>query len=251
MTPLVSIIMPAFNAELTISETVFSVLCQDYSNFELIIINDHSVDRTPFLLDYFKNSDSRVSVFENKRNQGVANARNIGIENARGRFICFLDADDIMLQGSLRKRIQFSLKNNYPVVFGSYMRLLPNGKLKSVKTQFKVSFSDMLKRNHIGNLTGMYDSKLIECKFQKNIRHEDYLMWCELIKVAKFAYSIGPEPIGIYRVSCKSLSGNKIKSAIWHWNVLRYHLNVSFFSLIYFQICYIFHSVFSRLISRF
>lgn len=247
--PLVSIIMPCRNASGTISQAIDSVINQDYRNVELIIIDDDSTDASVEIVGEYCSKDSRVVFVRNNGKHGVARARNAGLAVAKGRFIAFLDADDYLTEDSIRRRVQYCIDNNAKIVFGPYNRLLPNGIEMLVSPPSVISFFDMLKRNHIGNLTGLYDADFFGVVMQHNIRHEDYLMWCCLLRKANFAFSVLGFPLGVYRVSASSLSGNKIQSARWHWHVLRHGLGIGLLASIYYQMCYVLSSVFDRAIA--
>lgn len=248
MSALVSIVMPCLNSEKTLDEAINSVLSQDYQNIELIIVDDGSVDASIGIIKRYQSNDDRVKLFRNSGYQGVSNARNLGLDSAFGKYICFLDSDDYLLPGSITARVKKMHEDNVKIVYGPYLRLMPSGELVAKSVPPRVSFSKMLRKNYIGNLTGMYDAESIGKVRQQFIRHEDYLMWCQLLSVEKYAYSTGEDPIAVYRVSPNSLSGNKFKAFIWHWMVLRRGLGIRLFSSIYFQFFYICSSLFERIL---
>lgn len=243
---LVSIVMPCRNASHTISAAIDSVINQNYQNIELIVVDDGSTDSSVEIIREYCSKDSRLVFLRNIGKHGVSFARNAGLAVAKGRFIAFLDADDYLTEDSVRRRVKHCVDNNVQIVFGPYIRLLPNGVEVLVVPPPVISFADMLKRNYIGNLTGLYDASFFGVLMQHDLRHEDYLMWCCLLRKANFAFSVSSSPLGIYRVSSGSLSGNKIQAALWHWNVLRHGLCIGFFASIYYQLCYVFLSVFDR-----
>ena len=134
--PLVSVIMPAFNAEKYIEEAIRSVLDQDYPNFELLVINDGSTDDTKQIAEAF--DDKRIRYFE-QENKGVSAARNMGLDNMQGIFFCFLDADDLFTQISLTSRINIFKQNpELDFVDGVIMPFNKNGELS--KQLYKPSF---------------------------------------------------------------------------------------------------------------
>jgi teichuronic acid biosynthesis glycosyltransferase TuaG len=248
MNPLVSIIMPCFNGEGTISIAIDSVLMQSFSDFELIIVDDASRDNSVKIIEEYERRDKRIVKIKNLYgSHGVSHARNLAIERAKGRFICFLDCDDYLSKDSLKFRVELLSSTDETLVFGPYFRLERGEVFVPVVTKDYVTFNDMLRRNMIGNLTGMYDSQRVGKIYQKDIRHEDYLMWCEILQSCNRARSTGGNFLGVYRVSSSSLSGNKIKSALWHWNVLRKGLKIGFFYSVILQLHYIFGSVSDRL----
>lgn len=247
MTNLVSVVMPCLNSENTISEAVASVLTQDYKNLELIVIDDGSTDRSLTILESYRSSDFRVKIIKNTEKHGVSYARNIGIRASAGKFLCFLDSDDYLLPGSIEKRVNALEKNKAKIVYGNYLRLLPNGVFSKKYSPPRITFKDMLKKNYIGNLAGMYDSECLGKIKQHPIGHEDYLMWCQLLKLEEYAYSTGLDEIAVYRVSPNSLSGNKIKAFFWHWNILRRGLEINVFFSLYYQLYYLISSLAERL----
>ena len=239
--------MPCLNSENTIVEAIESVLAQDYANIELIIIDDGSSDSSFKIVESYQFKDYRIKVYCNNGQHGVSHARNIGIDKSSGKFICFLDSDDYLLPGSITVRVKTIIEQGCKVVHGSYLKLLPSGNFSKKKSPLYISFNEMLRKNYIGNLTGMYDAEVLGKLFQKPIRHEDYLMWCQLLRLVKYSHSTGPEPIAVYRVSSNSLSGNKFKAFIWHWSVLRDGLCLNLPRSLYYQSFYLCASFLERL----
>ena len=113
MEPVVSIIVPAYNADRFINETIDSILKQTYDSWELIIVNDGSTDKTKEIIGKYISSDSRIRII-NQSNKGVSIARNTGIENAQGQFIALLDADDLWLEDNLKEKVNLLLSNAKP-----------------------------------------------------------------------------------------------------------------------------------------
>jgi len=220
-----SIIMPAFNAANTIINSVKSVQDQTDKNWELIIVDDHSQDRTSEIVKQMQIGDSRIRLIKNSSNQGVALSRNTALMESNGKYIAFLDSDDIWTNEKLTyQREQFNC--GAQVVFGSYKRIYPDGSYQIVKAKRKISTRTFKFYNPIGNLTGAYDRSL-GLVLQKKLGHEDYLMWHEIVKRAGLAY--GTENIlGHYYINSTSLSGNKMKAAKWHWAATRTEMNLSF-----------------------
>src|SRR5689334_21674594 len=104
--PLVSVVIPAYNAGSTIKATIISVLNQTLSDIEVLVIDDGSTDNTADIVAAFSDTDKRISIIRSV-NQGVARARNLGIEKSRGQYIAFVDADDIWHQTKLEKQCAF------------------------------------------------------------------------------------------------------------------------------------------------
>lgn len=236
---LVSVIMPAYNAGKYIVESINSVLNQTYSEWELLIINDNSKDNTVKIIHSYLQQDSRIKIIDLKRNMGVAVARNRGIALARGRYIAFLDSDDIWLPEKLNRQIHFMKDRRIPMSFTQYRQFIhdPREKGKLIDVLEKVNYNCLLKGNIIGCLTVMIDRNFIPQINMPNNRHEDYITWLDLLKNDIFAYGL-KEDLARYRKSKNSLSGNKLKSMKWTWNVYRESQKLSFLKSFYYFSCY-------------
>jgi teichuronic acid biosynthesis glycosyltransferase TuaG len=247
---LVSVVMPCRNASSTLEAAIESVLSQDYGLLELIIVDDESSDRSLEIATRFQDKDGRVRLARNRCHPGVANARNTGLRLAAGQFICFLDADDYLLPGSISARVNALRRIDCVVTYGSYYRLVGGVSYYLKRAPSLVKIGDMRRRNCIGNLTGMYDASVLGKFFQHDFVHEDYLMWCEVVARAGVAVSCGASPIAVYRVSSASLSGNKWNSFLWHWRALRGGLSLPFLEAVCCQALYALFSIADRVKER-
>ena len=248
---MVSLIMPCKNGALTLSKSIESVLEQDFENLELLIIDDGSTDGSREIIEEHAKNDNRIKLLTNKGpGKGVWYARNIGLKNINGRYIAFLDCDDYLLPKSLSNRLRKLDESGAAVVHGAYLRLHPDGKAFYRPARTKVTYSNMLRKNHIGNLTGMYDSERLGVLLQESYGHEDYLMWCKLVKLSGISYSSGTEPLAVYRVSNTSLSGNKFKVFSWRWRVLRSGLNIKLIPACLYQILSQIYAISDRLLEK-
>ncbi|WP_231135758.1 glycosyltransferase family 2 protein [Proteus terrae] len=237
-----SIIMPAYNAEKTIFYSIESILNQTYSNFKIYIINDNSCDKTENIILSF--SDERIIYIKNKKNMGVSLSRNIGIKLSKGKFIAFLDSDDLWVPNKLEEQYK-KLINGWDVVCSNYTTFDETNQIKHRVSPEIINYSDMLLSNFIGNLTGVYNKDNIGKVYQKNKGHEDYIMWLDILKKSKKAYCI-QKPLAKYRISEKSLSGNKLKAMQWQWSIYRNELNLSFIKSSYYFINYIYNALKKR-----
>ncbi|WP_456296403.1 glycosyltransferase [Vibrio sp. AK197] len=242
--PLVSVIMPCFNAENTIRDSIDSVLRQDYATWELIVVDDYSSDSSNSIINSF--SDERIKLITNNLGKGVAGARNSGISHAKGKYICFLDADDKWYYDKLSSQVILLESSDYFVSHASYIRVTPEDKeLNEVVADDLVRFEDMLSGNKIGNLTGIYDASALGKFYQEDVGHEDYLMWLHITKISP---SKGiAKSLGRYTVSGDSVSANKLKSAYWHFSLLYRSLEIPFFKCIYFFISYALNNILKRI----
>lgn len=236
--------MPAYNAEEYISDSIDSVLNQSIKNFELIIIDDNSQDNTTNIIN--KYNDPRIVLIINSNNLGVSETRNIGISAASGKYIAFLDSDDIWLPHKLSLQIM-CLNDGWDVVSSNYIAFESNAdnKITERKSPSIISYYDMLKSNFIGNLTGIYNVQKIGKIYQKKLGHEDYIMWLEIIKKSKKAYCI-QESLAKYRLHNSSLSSNKVKAIKWQWSIYRNELKLSLPKSIYYFSHYIINALKKR-----
>jgi len=232
-----SIVMPAFNAEQTLGESIASVIRQSYEDWELIIVDDKSTDNTYCTATAAASADKRIKVVKLSQNSGVAKARNHAMELATGRYIAFLDSDDTWTDDKLTLQYN-AFSAGAKVVFGSYRRVFSDNTFQTVRAKSDIDENIFKYYNPIGNLTGAYD-RALGIVPQKDIRHEDYLMWYELVSRSKRAIGL-KEILGNYRVSSTSLSGNKFRAAKWHWDVLRSGMNISAISA---TVCFVGYAI--------
>ncbi|CAM4241385.1 glycosyltransferase family 2 protein [Kerstersia similis] len=222
-----SIIMPAYNCADTIKESIESVLKQTHDAFELLIINDCSTDDTAAVITEFSERDPRIHILHQANNSGVAKTRNRAIDIAKGQYIAFLDSDDLWLPEKLAIQKRY-FDAGHAVVFSSYTRFGNNQPEKTVFSRPFITYKELIKGNLIGNLTGAYDTRKLGKIYQQPVRHEDYLMWLQLLKKSGIAAGI-PDVLARYRVREDSISANKLKSALWTWQLYRQHLGLGFF----------------------
>lgn len=218
---LVSIIMPAFNASRFIGAAIDSVLAQTHPHWELLIVEDCSRDDTLVIVKNYANCDPRIRVFPQPRNQGVTEARNHALAQARGKYIAFLDSDDLWEPDKLSLQLDFMREHQVQVCYSGYQRINQHGeKLSRVLPPQRVDYQALLRGNVIGNLTGIYDAEALGKEAFKHYRHEDYVAWLALVKRAGSA--MGPARLlASYRVYEGSISSNKIKTLGWQWRIYR------------------------------
>lgn len=219
---LVSVVTPVHNAEKYIEITLKSVLNQTYKNLEIILIDDASKDSSRDIIKKYEKIDSRVRSILLDNNVGVAKARNEGIKNAKGQYIAFLDSDDIWLENKLEEQIKFMKEKNIAFSHTAYEFIDEEGNKigKSVMVSESVGYTDLLKQNSVGCLTVVIDRSKVKKIEMPQIRHEDYATWLSILRDGHRAYGLN-KVLAIYRKSSNSLSGNKVKSAIWTWNIIR------------------------------
>jgi len=131
--PLVSVVMPAYNSEKTIGEAIESILNQTYKNFEFIIINDGSTDKTLEIIKSYAKKDKRIIVLDNEKNFGIPKTRNIALKKSKGKYIAIQDSDDISLSKRLEKQAEFLERNPNVGVVGSFMEIFDGHKKRGIR----------------------------------------------------------------------------------------------------------------------
>jgi len=205
----VSIITPLYNSEPYIAATIDSVLNQSYKDFEMIIIDDHSQDNSVAIVKSY--ADRRIRLICLTENKGAGIARNKGIEEAEGRYIAFLDADDLWLPYKLEKQINFMKSRKVAFCFSSFYLIDANGDCLNKYRQAlpRVDYHQMLKNNYIGCLTAIYDTGILgKIYMSEHKKRQDWGLWLEILSKTKWAESI-QEPLAYYRLGNQSLSHSK------------------------------------------
>ncbi|MDH2363809.1 glycosyltransferase family 2 protein [Priestia megaterium] len=228
MTELVSIVTPMFNSEKYIKDAINSVISQEYKNWEMIIIDDGSKDKSQEIVRKFILKDNRIKLFIQEQNSGVVAARNKGISQAQGRYLAFLDSDDMWHPKKLSMQVELMNREDVAFCFSSYEIMRDNGQLsgKIIKVPKTVNYHQLLRGNIIGCLTVLIDQQKISSIKMPNIRHEDYATWLSILNTYNLtAYGLN-KPLAYYRRAENSLSSNKLKTIRWSWNIFKKHLNM-------------------------
>ncbi|WP_300488850.1 glycosyltransferase family 2 protein [Flavobacterium sp.] len=217
MSQRVSIITPTFNSAPFISATILSVQNQTYPDWEMLIVDDCSTDETVAIVKTFAEQDNRIRFYELDRNSGAGVARNHALEKASGRYIAFLDADDLWKPEKLEKQLAFLAQNKLPFTFSFYDCIDENGDSlqKRIKAPLRLSYRQLFFCNFIGNLTGIYDTdyfgKIPIASFRKR---QDWIVWLTILKKIKTAQPV-PESLALYRIRKDSISASK-RSLLQH-----------------------------------
>ena len=228
--PLVSVIMPAYNAEKYIEKAIMSVVNQTYTNWELIVIDDGSKDSTSEIVEKLVKKDERIAFFANEKNMGVARTRNRGFDLAKGEYVALLDSDDIWQEEKLEKQLALVDSTDADIVYTAYGIVDVEG--KKYKEDYLVpsqtDFEKMLGENHIGCSTVMLKKSVTEkYRFNENFYHEDYVLWMQLLKDGYKACGL-TEVLVQYRFYPGSRAANKFKSAQKRWIIYREYLDLPF-----------------------
>nr|WP_315422946.1 glycosyltransferase family 2 protein [uncultured Pedobacter sp.] len=222
MEPLVSIIVPCHNSAKFITATLNSIIAQDYQSWELIIIDDQSTDDTRAIVEKFSSNYNNVQFIPLPKNMGVSNARNVGMAKAIGKYIAFLDSDDIWLENKLSRQVAYMEDKMLAMTFCAYKRINEDGAIISGVTPapFSVGYEQLLSHNMIIFSTSMILKGVIgNLEFSK-AGHEDWIFFLQLFKKCKLGYGIN-EPLALYRIRKGSISSNKLKAVVKTWKILR------------------------------
>lgn len=221
---LVSIIIPVYNSEKFIDDTIKTVQNQTYKNWELILVNDCSTDNGINIIKKYIDKDERMKLINLEQNSGTATARNVGIKNAEGRYITFLDADDLWDKEKLEKQVKFMQKENYAFTFTGYQFTNELGEPtgKKVYVPSSITYKQALKNTTISTITVMFDTDVIDKKllYMPNVKSEDTATWWQILKKGYTAYSIN-EILSYYRRYNSSKSANKLKAVKQVWELYR------------------------------
>jgi len=234
---LISIIMPMHNSAAFVGEAIESVLAQSYNEWELIIVDDESTDASVSIVEAYAQKDSRIRLFRNPKPIKMPSApRNMGLSMAKGRYIAFLDSDDMWLPEKLTQQIPLMQNPQVAIVYSNYEKMTESGKKtgRVIKAPRQADYKKLLRGNVIGNLTGIYDKEKVGIVPFLNIHHEDYAMWLSILKRGFIAQNTGTVAAR-YRLSSSSVSTNKYRVLSWQWNIYRNIEHISIMkSTIYF-----------------
>ncbi len=240
MYSLISIITPLHNSGATIHVCISSVLSQSYTNWELLIIDDNSTDNSKDIIDPLIQNDKRIKYFRLNENMGAGYTRNYGISKARGKYITFLDSDDIWLPEKLSKQYHFMEENDIDFSYTPYEII--DSKERQIKTftpRQKVNYNMILKTCDIGCSTVMYNCEKLGKQYMELIkRGQDYTLWLRILKITKYAFCLNI-PLTKYRILKSSISRNKVKKAKSQWFIYRriekLPLSASFYYFIHYS----------------
>jgi len=247
----VSIVVPFFNASKTIKFTLESISNQVFSQFECILIDDGSTDDSISIVSSFISRDKRFKLFK-QSNNGVVSARNLGIKKSKGRFIAFLDADDIWHPNFLQESLLIRKKSDQPIPIThcSYFRFRKYDKkiiYSLIHPPKIINKKNILKKNFMPLLTILIDREIITNLFFEEIRPEDYKLWINLIYLKNYrSISLGKE-LAFYRISENQRSKNKFISLIRIYNIFSKLPNNNLIRNIYYSLRWIFYNSMQRL----
>jgi len=208
----------------------------------MIIVDDVSPDNSNEIIQEYIKTDTRIKLIKLEKNSGPAVARNRAIDEANGRYIAFLDADDLWYPEKLKKQIGFMYKNDLSFTYSSYDLIDEAGNdLGSFKTKEEISYSEMLKTCSVGCLTAVYDTAKLGKVFMPNIlKRQDYGLWLKILREIYTTKGI-IEPLGTYRILKNSVSSNKINAAKYQWKIYREVEKLSLVKSVYYFVQYAYY----------
>ncbi len=241
--PIVSIITPNYNGQKFIKNTIESVINQTFKDWEMLIVDDGSTDNSKKIINKYVHKDARIKLLTTdivkfpKFIQGPASARNTAIDAAQGRYIAFVDSDDLWYEDKLAKQILFLKENNYAIASTWYDIINELGEKvgENAPCDLKLSYEDLLKNCKVGCLTMMFDTQKIGKQFIDLNRYDknaDYSLW---LKITKQGYNIYflHNKLSAYRLVKGSISANKFKAIIHQWIMLRKVEKLNFLFALY------------------
>ena len=238
---LVSIITPVYNASKFIEETIKSVQLQTYKEWELILVDDCSTDNSGEIIKNIAITDFRIKYIKLKENSGAAVARNTAIANSKGRYIAFLDSDDIWENKKLEIQLEFMKNKDIAFSFSGYELMAENGELinKKIRVPEVIDYKGYLKNTIIGCLTVIIDKQKVGDFRMPNIRaNQDMATWLYIMRDRNVkAYGVN-QCLGKYRLVDGSITNNKVKAAKSVWSVYRNIENLSFFKSLFVFLSY-------------
>lgn len=244
----VTVITPVYNSEEFLKETIESVMNQTYENLEYILIDDCSTDRSATLIRKYQEKDSRIQYIKLKKNSGAAVARNTGLENAKGRYIAFIDSDDVWYPEKLKKQIKFMQENNVAFTYTKYERLSEKGEVTGAPSfPQKLNYSGLLKNTAIACSTVIIDRKIIgDFRMPLVRKGQDTATWLKILRNHEYAFLID-EVLNQYRSREGSLSDNKISALKRTWNTYRNIEKLPLYKAIYYFSFYVWNAVKRRI----
>ncbi len=250
---LVSVIVPVYNAEKFIADTIDSILSQTYENWELLLIDDLSTDSSCKIINEYidNNKNRKIKLFKLEKKEYAASARNKGIKEASGQYICFIDSDDLWDKDKLKRQVRFIKEKNCAFSFTGYEFAnedgVPTG--KKVYIPEKINYKQALKNTTIWTSTVMFDMQKLtkDDIYMPNVkRGQDTATWWKVLKKIDYAYGLN-EILSYYRRSSNSLSSNKFRALKRTWNLYRNVENLNIFYSLYNFFWYCFNAIRRRI----
>ncbi len=220
--PLVSVITPVHDLAQYIAATINSVVAQTFGDWEMILVDDCSTDNSVEVVRQYASRDTRIKLIRLERNSGAAAARNTAITAAAGRYIAFLDGDDLWQPDKLSKQLAFMQEKDATFSYTAYRIVDEAGRdISLFQVPEQISYRDLLRTNVVGCSTAIYDAGKLGKVYMPDIRkRQDFGLWLRLTRTGGVAHGL-PEPLAMYRLRSTSLSSNKLYAALYVWKLYR------------------------------
>ena len=220
--PSVSIITPAYNAARYIGATIASVQAQTCTGWEMVIADDCSDDETCALVEALAREDPRIVLVRQATNGGPAAARNLALAHARGRYVCFLDSDDLWLPAKLERQLTVMRVTGCAISYTAFRRISDDGTRigRVIEVPETMTYRQLLKRTAIANSTSMVDREQTGPLRLVDAGYDDYILWLSLLRRGFEARGLN-EDLVRYRVVGGSISSRPLRSAGWVWRIYR------------------------------
>lgn len=241
---LITIVTPAYNSAQFIATAIDSVRQQTIENWEMIIVDDCSTDRTLEIVEEYARLDRRIKLHRLSLRSGAAVARNYAIDKAHGRYIAFIDSDDAWVPQKLEKQVTFMRTKQAVLTYTAYEKMSEKGELSSrvVTVPDSVNYDQLLSGCVIGCLTAMYDTSILGKVFMPLIaKRQDYGLWLKILKQGHVAYGLN-ESLAYLRIRKGSVSSNKLVAAAYVWKLYREIENLPYWKSVYHFLSYAYHS---------
>ena len=220
--PAVSIVTPAYEAAAFVAEAVASVRAQTRADWEMIVVDDCSRDDTREVVSRAAAGDRRVRLIRHEKNCGPAASRNTALAAASGRFVAFLDADDVWMPRKLERQLQFMAERDSALSFTSYRRIRQGGTAcgRLIAIPRRLAYRDLLKNTAITTSTVVVDRRRTGTFSMRDTYYDDFVLWLDILKRGFTADGL-PEDLVRYRMVQRSVSRDKANSARRVWRTYR------------------------------
>lgn len=246
---LVSVVTPVYNAEKYIAHTISSVLMQTYPNMEHILVDDCSSDASRLVIEKLAQEDPRIRYIKLDVNSGAAVARNTGIEHAKGRYIAFIDSDDIWKENKVEKQLRFMKDNDVAFSYTNYETISTEGEIKraAMNVPEKINYTGLLKNTAIACSTVIIDRGIIgDFRMPLVRKGQDTATWLMILRKLPYAYGLN-EVLTSYRKVPGSVSSNKLQALKRTWNTYHNLEELPFFKALYYFLYYTFNAIRKRI----
>jgi len=222
-TPVVSVLMPAYNAERFIEEAIRSVMSQTFQEWELIVLDDCSADSTASMVEKLACEDDRITLIRNEKNMGVARTRNRGLDLCRGNYIALLDSDDVWHPEKLEKQVKLAEETGADIIYCSYEIINEHGQrtCEDFIVPERTDFETFLSQSVISCSTALLSTKITKhYRFNTDFYHEDLELWYRILRDGFLARGV-VDVLAQYRVMDGTRASNKARNAVFRWRIYR------------------------------